>query len=90
MVKNIIETHLHQLTTQLQNQGLVIHRFDVTVNPDAARHQHNDQFSQMFRHNSFQNDRRQPRQQNPQPWNHGGGKPSDDDPSGFEGVNYFA
>jgi flagellar hook-length control protein FliK len=90
MVKDIIQTHLHQLTSQLQNQGLVIHRFDVTVNPGAARHQHNDQFSQMFRQHSFQNDQRQPRQQNPQPWNHTGGKPSDDDPSGFEGVNYFA
>jgi flagellar hook-length control protein FliK len=90
VVKDIIETHLHQLRTELQNQGLVIHRFDVQVSPDAARHQHNEQFSQAFRQHSYQNDRRQPRQHNPQPWNHGGGKPSDDEPSGFEGVNYFA
>jgi flagellar hook-length control protein FliK len=90
VVKDIIETHLHQLRADLQNQGLVIHRFDVQVNPDAARHQHSEQFSQTFRHHSYQNNRRQPGQQNPQPWNQGGGKPSDDEPSGFEGVNYFA
>ena len=90
MVKEIIETHLHHLKTELHNQGLTIDKFDVVVNPDADQQHNREQFAQMFKNNPFQNGRRQPREQNPEKWNGGDGNESDDDQPNRDGVNYFA
>jgi flagellar hook-length control protein FliK len=90
MVKEIIETHLHQLRTELQNQGLTIDRFDVMVNPDADQQHSRDQFAQMFKQHSNQNGRRQPQGQDPETLHRDGGNHPDTDQPNRDGVNYFA
>jgi flagellar hook-length control protein FliK len=90
IVKEIIETHLHHLKTELQNQGLTIDKFEVVVNPDANQQHSREQFAQMFKHHSSQNGRRQPHEQDPETLNRGGGNNSDDDRLNRDGVNYFA
>lgn len=90
VVKDIIETHLHHLKTELASQGLTIDKFDVMVNPDADHQHGRDQFAQMFKHHSFQNGRRAPREENPEASNRGGSDPSGDDRPTREGINYFA
>ena len=90
MVKEIIETHLHHLKTELQSQGLTIDKFEVMVNPDADQQHSREQFAQMFKHHSSQNGRRQPNGREPEALNRGSGNDSDDDQANREGVNYFA
>jgi flagellar hook-length control protein FliK len=90
MVKEIIETHLHQLRTELQNHGLTIDKFEVMVNPDAEQQNSRDQFAQMFKHHSSQNGRRQPHEQEPETLSRDGSKNPDDDQPNRDGVNYFA
>ena len=90
VVKEIIETHLHHLKTELQNQGLAIDKFEVMVNPDANQQHSREQFAQMFKHHSSQNGRQQPHEQDPETLNRDGGNQSDDDRPNREGVNYFA
>lgn len=90
VVKEIIETHLHHLKTELQNQGLAIDKFEVMVNPDANQQHSRDQFAQMFKHHFSQNGRQQPHEQDPETLNRDGGNQSDDDRPNREGVNYFA
>jgi flagellar hook-length control protein FliK len=36
MVKELLESNLHQLRTELQGQGLEIHKFDVSVGGDSG------------------------------------------------------
>jgi Flagellar hook-length control protein FliK len=88
VVKEIIETHLHHLKAELQNQGLTIDKFDVIVNPDADQQHSREQFSQMFKNNSSNDGRRRAHDQDPE-------KPDPEDGHGEdepnrEGVNYFA
>ncbi|MBC2711749.1 MAG: flagellar hook-length control protein FliK [Desulfosarcina sp.] len=90
VVKDIIETHLHHLKAELQNQGLTIDKFEVMVNPDADQQHSREPFAQMFKNNSFQNGRRQPHEQNPETLNRDGGNESNDDQPKRDGVNYFA
>ncbi|MFO7716056.1 flagellar hook-length control protein FliK [Desulfosarcina sp.] len=90
VVKEIIETHLHQLKTELQSQGLTIDKFEVMVNPDAHQQQSRDQFAQMFKNHSFRNGRRQPAEQDPEGLNRRVGDVFDDAPANRDGVNYFA
>ncbi|MCB2147959.1 MAG: flagellar hook-length control protein FliK [Deltaproteobacteria bacterium] len=90
MVKEIIETHLHHLKSELQSQGLTIDKFEVMVNPDANQQHSREQFAQMFKHHSSQNGRRQPNGRNPEALNRGSVNDSDDDQSHRDGVNYFA
>jgi len=90
VVKEIIETHLHHLKTELQNQGLAIDKFEVMVNPDANQQHSREQFAQMFKHHFSQNGRRQHHEQDPETLNRDGGNQSDDDRPNREGVNYFA
>ncbi len=90
VVKEIIETHLHHLKAELHNQGLTIDKFEVVVNPNADQQNSREQFAQMFKNHSFQNGRRQPREQKPETWNPVDGDDSGDDPSRRDGVNYFA
>ena len=90
MVKEIIETHLHHLKTELQSQGLTIDKFEVMVNPDADQQHSREQFAQMFKHHSSQNGRRQPNGREPEALNRGSGNDSDDDQANRDGVNYFA
>jgi flagellar hook-length control protein FliK len=90
MVKEIIETHLHQLKTELQNQGLTIDKFDVMVNADADHQHSREQFAQMFKQHSSQNDRRQPQVQQPESAHSDNGHESDNQQPDRDGVNYFA
>jgi flagellar hook-length control protein FliK len=90
MVKEIIETHLHQLRAELLNQGLTIDKFEVMVNPDANQQHSRDQFAQMFKHHFSQNGRQQTHGKDPEGLNREGGNDSDDDRSNRDGVNYFA
>jgi flagellar hook-length control protein FliK len=90
MVKEIIETHLHHLKTELQNQGLTIDRFDVMVNPDADQQNGRDQFAQMFKQQPSQNGRRQPQEQDQETMNRDGANHFEDDRANRDGVNYFA
>jgi flagellar hook-length control protein FliK len=93
VVKDIIESHLHHLKAELQNQGLTIDKFDVVVNPDADQHHNREPFSQMFKHHSSNDGRRQAQDQNPEKRDPKGGNDdtdkNDDRPS-RDGVNYFA
>jgi flagellar hook-length control protein FliK len=89
-VKEIIETHLHHLKTELHSQGLTIDKFEVMVNPDANQQHSRDQFAQMFKHHFSQNSRQQPRGQDPETSNRDGGNNPDDDRPNRDGVNYFA
>ena len=90
MVKEIVESNLHQLKSELQNQGLAIDRFDITVKPDAEQHPNRDQFAQMSKQNPSQNQERRGR--NPDsdadPQDRGS-QTREEQPDG-EGVNYFA
>lgn len=90
VVKEIIETHLHHLKTELHNQGLTIDKFEVMVNPDAGQQPSREQFAQMFKNNSSQNGRQPPREQNPETGNRSDNSESDGDPPDRDGVNYFA
>jgi flagellar hook-length control protein FliK len=89
-VKEIIETHLHHLKTELQHHGLTIDKFEVMVNPDADQQHSREQFSQMFKNNSFQNGRRQAHGKNPETEDRDGGNHKADDQPNRDGVNYFA
>ena len=90
MVKEIIETHLHHLKAELQNQGLIIDKFDVMVNPDADQQHSREQFAQTFRQHSSQNGRRQPPEQNPETMDREDGHRHGEDSPKRDGVNYFA
>lgn len=90
VVKEIIETHLHHLKTELQSQGLTIDKFEILVNPDANQQHSRDQFAQMFRHHFSQNGRQQSHGRDPENSNRDGGNRSDDERPDREGVNYFA
>ena len=90
VVKEIIETHLHHLKTELQNQGLAIDKFEVMVNPDANQQHSREQFAQMFKHHSSQNGRQQAQEQDPETLNRDGGNHPDDVPHNRDGINYFA
>ena len=89
-VKEIIETHLHQLRTDLHQHGLTIDKFDVMVNPDADPQQGRDAFSQMFRQNPFQDGRRQSAQSQPAAWSSDDEPAHEQDSPQRDGVNYFA
>lgn len=91
VVKEIIESHLHHLKAELQNQGLTIDKFDVMVNPDADQQHHREPFSQMFKNNSSNDGKRQAPDQNPEKGNpKGSNDDDDDDQRNRDGVNYFA
>ena len=90
VVKEIIETHLHHLKTELQNQGLAIDKFEVMVNPDANQQHSREQFAQMFKHHSSQNGRQQAQEKDPETLNRDGGNHPDDVPHNRDGINYFA
>ncbi len=90
VVKEIIETHLHHLKTELHNQGLAIDKFEVMVNPDANQQHSREQFAQMFKHHSSQNGRQQAQEQDPETLNRDGGNNPDDDRHNRDGINYFA
>ena len=90
VVKEIIETHLHHLKTELQNQGLAIDKFEVMVNPDANQQHSREQFAQMFKHHSSQNGRQQAKEQDPETLNRDGGNHPDDVQHNRDGINYFA
>lgn len=90
VVKEIIETHLHHLKTELQNQGLTIDKFEVLVNPDGNQQHSREQFAGMFKHHFSQNGRRQQHEQDPETLNRDGGNTPDDVQPNRDGVNYFA
>ncbi len=90
IVKEIIESHLHHLKAELQNQGLTIDKFDVMVNPDADQQHSREPFAQTFRQHSFQNGRRQPPEQNPETTDRGDGHGHGEGSPKRDGVNYFA
>ncbi len=90
VVKEIIETHLHQLKTELQNQGLTIDKFEVMVNPDGNQPHSREPFAGMFKHHFSQNGRRQQDEQDPETPNRDGGNNPDDVRPNRDGVNYFA
>lgn len=90
VVKDIIETHIHHLKAELQSQGLAVDKIEVMVSGDADHHQGRGQSSQMFKNNSFQNGRRQPREQNPGRWDNGGGNEPGAGGPERDGVNFFA
>ena len=89
-VKEVIESNLQQLKTELQNQGLIIDRIDILVNPDTEQQSNRDPFSQMFKHSSSQNGQKQGRdERSPSDDQEQHGRPEEDSPS-EEGINYFA
>jgi flagellar hook-length control protein FliK len=91
VVKDIIETQLHQLKAELQNQGLTIEKFDVMVNPDADNQHQREQFSQMFKQPSSQHGRRQRQKQGQETVQQDGRHPAaEDDPPEGDGISYFA
>lgn len=90
VVKDIIETHLHQLKADLQNQGLTIDRFDVMVKTDADHQPSRDAFAQNMNQHSSQNGKRQPQERNSENHNQGNDKKQKDAYSERRGVNYFA
>ena len=90
VVKEIIETHLHQLKTELQNQGLTIDKFEVLVNPDGNQQHGREQFAGMFKHHFSQNGRRQQPERDPETLNQDGGNSPDVAQPKRDGVNYFA
>ncbi|MBR9984301.1 MAG: flagellar hook-length control protein FliK [Desulfosarcina sp.] len=90
VVKEIIETHLHHLKTELQNQGLTIDKFEVTVNPDGNQQHSREQFAGMFKHHFSQNGRQQAQGQDPETPNRDGGNNPDDVQPNRDGINYFA
>jgi flagellar hook-length control protein FliK len=90
MVKEIIETHMHQLRTELHNQGLTIDKFEVMVNPDSDQPHSRDQFAQMFKQQSSQNGRRQPHEKDLETTNRQGNHDPDANQPDRDGVNYFA
>jgi len=90
VVKDIIETHLHQLKADLKNQGLIIDRFDVMVKTDADHQPSRDAFTQTMNQHSSQNGKRQPQERDPENHNQGSDKKQKDAYSERSGVNYFA
>lgn len=90
MVKEIIETHLHQLKAELQNQGLTIDKFDVTVNPEANQQHGREPFAQAFKQQSLPNARRPASPQHPDASDHDGNRPGDRHSYDRDRVNYFA
>jgi flagellar hook-length control protein FliK len=90
VVKEIIETHLHHLKTELGNQGMTIDRIDVSVNPDADNPNQRDAFTHMFKNNSSRDGQHQARNGDRQSDMHEDEHEPDDARPGREGVNYFA
>jgi flagellar hook-length control protein FliK len=91
VVKDIIETHIHHLKTELQNQGLAVEKIEVLVNPDGDPHPGREQPSQTFKHHASPNGGRQqyadrdPEKRERSNYSH------DNDPdSDGDGINYFA
>ena len=91
VVKDIIETHIHHLKTELQNQGLAVEKIEVLVNSDGEPHPGREQPSQMFKHHASPNggrqqfgDRDPEKRERPQYI-----KDNDPDSDG-DGINYFA
>jgi flagellar hook-length control protein FliK len=90
MVKEIIETHLHQLKAELHHQGLTIDRFEVMVKPDVDQQANRDSFAHNTNHQSSQHGRRQGREPNPQnPSRENSGQAMQERSQG-SGINYFA
>ena len=89
-VKEIVESNLHQLKAELQNQGLSIDRFDILVNPDAEQHPNRDQFAQMFRQAPSQNEQRRDRNPEADTDPQDNGSRTDEDQPDKDGINYFA
>ncbi|MGA6924408.1 MAG: flagellar hook-length control protein FliK [Desulfosarcina sp.] len=90
IVKEIIETHLHQLKAELQNQGLTIDKFDVTVNPEANQQHGREPFAQAFKQQSLPNGRRPASPQHPDASDHDENRPGDRHSYDRDRVNYFA
>ncbi len=90
MVKEIIETHLHQLKAELHHQGLTIDRFEVMVRPNVDQQANRDSLFHNMNQQSSQHGRRQGREQNPE--NPHGGSPDHamEETPGRSGINYFA
>ena len=90
LVKEIIETHLHQLKAELHHQGLTIERFEVMVKPDVDQQPNRDSFAHNMNQQSSQHGRRQEREQNPQnPAREAPGQAMEERPR-RSGINYFA
>ncbi len=91
MVKDIIDTHLHQLKTELQHQGLTIDKFEVVVNPDADPQHQREQFAQSYKPSSYQNGRRQSQKQGQgAPQQDTQSQAADDDSTDGDRISYFA
>jgi flagellar hook-length control protein FliK len=89
VVKEAIEANLHHLKSELQNLGLTVDRFDVTVNPDAEN-PNRETFTQAFKQPASPNGQRQGRQQEPEAQHQENGQPGDEDSADKEGLSYFA
>lgn len=100
IVKDTIESNLHQLKAELQHHGLTIDKFDVTVHLDADQQHGRDQFSQLFKDPSSPNGRQQPDGQDPAKEERQGDKHARDEKpqqdrqrrgqAQRDGVNHFA
>jgi flagellar hook-length control protein FliK len=88
VVKNVIESHLHQLKSELQNQGLTVDKFDIMVNPDADQQPSRDPSSQMSKNHQFQDGRRQERE--PEQMQQDDDQSTGEEEADDGGVNYFA
>jgi flagellar hook-length control protein FliK len=88
VVKNVIESHLHQLKSELQNQGLSVDKFDIMVNPDADQQPNRDPSSQMSKNHHFQDGRRQERE--PEQMQQDDDQSTGEEEADDGGVNYFA
>jgi len=89
-VKEIVESNLHQLKAELQNQGLAIDRFDIMVTPDAEQHPNRDQFAQMFKQSPSQNQERRDRNRDSDADTQEHGRRTNEDQPDGDGINYFA
>jgi flagellar hook-length control protein FliK len=89
-VKHIIESQLHHLKAELDRQGLTVEKIDVMVSGDGDSTQNREQFSQMFKNNSFGSGRRESggRHQEPQTQSDSSHE-REPDPSG-DGISTFA
>jgi hypothetical protein len=90
LVKEIIETHLHQLKAELHHQGLTIERFEVMVKPDVDQQPNRDSFAHNMNQQSSQHGRRHEREQNPEnPAREAPGRAMEERPQ-RSGIDYFA
>ncbi|PID39982.1 MAG: hypothetical protein CR984_05595 [Proteobacteria bacterium] len=90
VVKEIIETHLHHLKTELGNQGLTIDRFDIAVNPDAENPNQRDQFANMFKNNSSRDGQGRSNSHGRESDTHEEAGKREASQPGRDGISYFA